>query len=212
MNLTVFLSVLGIIVTISYVLAHAYKQDKNSDDSMPNKANQSLKSLVLIQLIGAPIITYVAVTQIETLYLFLYYAVTLIITGLGFFHRSKFFGYYASLLFSFIFLVFYISFGKNYFQQLNNAINIMYIVCILYAFALNMLLLTIYKPHFANNTVASFKNPFKSYFPTKKANDNTSNKWVDSINKIKVSSSFAITLIIFFFLYMFLIRPIYAFS
>jgi hypothetical protein len=212
MTLTILLSILGLLISIAFVLTTAYKVDKENFDAKSNITSRSLKSLAFIQFISIPIITYISVTQSEILYLFLYYATTLAISALGFFHCSKFFGYYASLFFSFIFLIFSISFGKNYFNQLNTGINIMYITSVMYAFSLNALLLTIYKPYFRQNTVPHFKNPFKLGITEKDYTKKSSIPLIQSINKVKVSSSFAIILIVFFFLYMFLVRPLYGHS
>ena len=211
MNITLFLSVISTIFIIGFVLIMSYKTDKINYDPKTNHTSKSLKSLAFIQFILAPIITYVAVTQQTTLYLFLFNASLLVITGLGFFHRSKFWGYYASLSLSFIFLILSISFGKYYFQQLNTAINLVFMVSVLYAFSLNMLLLTLYKNHFAHNTVAHFKNPFNVNSPENaRINKNSfSYRILKYINNTRLSSSFAVALIIFLIILLIFIWPLY---
>lgn len=214
MNLPVFLSVLGIILIISFVLTTSYKQDKNNFDPKTNITSRSLKSLAFIQFISAPIITYIAVTHSVTLFLFVFYATILVISGLGFFHRSKFWGYYTTLSLSFIFLILSISFGINHFQQLNNALNIMFIVCVLYAFSIEILMLTIFKSHFLHNTVPYFKNPFDLNLLENVGKNKNSFTYcvIQYIYKTRLSSSFTIALIILLLIFLLKIWPLYLVS
>lgn len=198
--------------------------DEKSVSTFQNKLSTSLKTIAFINFALAIVYINLGLLDVyskSTLRFYTYFftalAFFLPITAIGFLNKSKFWGIYCEVVILIIYLIIPLiyqlrPFNYSHLDHSYYMIYFFYIFNVIYKFFLCLLLLTKYNHHFKKPT--KNKKPSLIYDFLRKINITSISKKIISIVKIsslfiqrvKISTEFAISVIIIFFVFFFFFR------